>query len=241
MPDPRTPTFEAIRDICPPGVFNDPGNILAVNNILDALGAKRVDEIVVVGRTEAAAIVTGLTPRILIELLSHEAIVPECYKDSEGIWTWGVGVTNKSGHSVHPRYHDKPQPLEHCIGVYLWLLRNNYLPDVLAAFGDRPLTENELGAALSFHYNTGAIRSTKWVRMVLDGDTAAARTFLTTHYLNGGDLTERREKEAALFFDGKWSNDGRTMVYPVRKPSYAPHWSAGKRIDVRPMIEALLP
>lgn len=39
--DPRTGVFDAVRKIAPPGVFNDPGNILALHNILDGLGAAR--------------------------------------------------------------------------------------------------------------------------------------------------------------------------------------------------------
>lgn len=50
MTDPRTPSFEAIRAICPPGVFNEPGNRLALHNLLDAFGAKREGGIVVGGR-----------------------------------------------------------------------------------------------------------------------------------------------------------------------------------------------
>jgi len=42
--DPRTPVFEAVRKIAPPGVFNDPGNMVALHNILDALGAARAAE-----------------------------------------------------------------------------------------------------------------------------------------------------------------------------------------------------
>ncbi len=42
------------------------------------------------------------------------------------------------------------------IGVYLWLLREKYLPAVLAAFGPHDPTEAQFGAALSFHWNTGA-------------------------------------------------------------------------------------
>lgn len=62
-----------------------------------------------------------ITPRIALELIVHEGIVTEAYKDSVGVWTWSVGVTDASGHTVFPRYKDRPQPLEHCIGVYLWL------------------------------------------------------------------------------------------------------------------------
>lgn len=44
MTDPRTPVFEAIRSITPGNVFNDPGNMLAVHNLLDALNAEREDK-----------------------------------------------------------------------------------------------------------------------------------------------------------------------------------------------------
>lgn len=41
MTDPRTPVFEAVRAIGRAGLFNDPGNILALHNLLDAFGAPR--------------------------------------------------------------------------------------------------------------------------------------------------------------------------------------------------------
>lgn len=41
MTDPRKPVFEAIRAISPPGVFNDPGVIAAIHNILDACKAQK--------------------------------------------------------------------------------------------------------------------------------------------------------------------------------------------------------
>lgn len=42
MSDPRKATFDAVRAISPTGLFNDPGNILALNNLLDAFGAQRM-------------------------------------------------------------------------------------------------------------------------------------------------------------------------------------------------------
>jgi hypothetical protein len=41
MSDPRASIFSEVRKIAPPGVFSDPGNILALNNILDALNVPR--------------------------------------------------------------------------------------------------------------------------------------------------------------------------------------------------------
>lgn len=235
--------------------FNDDAFLAEYDRILDAGGMARDDEAAttppapVLAPTAAptasaapsglAGLSAPLTSRIALEIIGHEAIVRELYLDSENVPTWGIGVTSRSGHDVE-RYRDNPQTIRRCIEVYIWLLRTRYLPDVLSGFVGRKLTEAQLAAALSFHYNTGAIRKTSWVDLWLEGKTAEARRFLETHYLNDGDLTERRKSEAALFFDGHWSSDGTTTVWPVKKPSYRPNWGKGERVDIRADVEAAL-
>ena len=177
-----------------------------------------------------------ITPRIALELIAHEGIVTQAYKDSVGVWTWSVGITDASGHKVYPRYKDKPQPLEHCIGVYLWLLREKYLPPVLTAFDSYDPTEAELGAALSFHWNTGAIARASWIKRFVGGDRAGARKAILD-WARPASLLARRRLEQALFFEGKWSGDGTALVYGVAKPSYQP--SRGRRIAVRTLVEGL--
>lgn len=177
-----------------------------------------------------------ITPRIAIELIAHEGIAREAYKDSVGVWTWSVGVTDASGHTVFPRYKDQPQPLEHCLGVYLWLLRTRYLPPVLAAFGKHEPTESELGAALSFHWNTGAIGRASWIARFVRGDVAGARNGML-EWARPASLLERRKREAALFFDGEWTSDGTALVYSVSRPAYRP--VRAQRVDIRPVIEGL--
>jgi len=39
--DPRKPIFDAVRAAAPAGLFNDPGNVLALDNLLDAWGIPR--------------------------------------------------------------------------------------------------------------------------------------------------------------------------------------------------------
>lgn len=177
------------------------------------------------------AAVSAVTERIALELIAHEAIVQEAYKDSVGVWTWGVGVTSASGHSVE-RYKDNPQTIQRCLEVYVWLLNEKYAPDVLKAFGDRKLTEAQFGAALSFHYNTGAIGRATWVKSWLAGREDEARAKFM-EWKKPAAIIERRQKECDLFFDGKWSANGYATVYPVRKPSYAPDWSGAKKVDIR--------
>ena len=182
---------------------------------------------------------TELTARAVAFALSEEGMVLEAYKDSVGVWTWAGGVTNASGHQVHPRYLDQPQTLESALTVTIWLMRQKYLPTVLRAFEGCNLTDGQLAAALSFHWNTGAIGNSSWVRDFKAGHNTAALTFLTTHYLNNGTLKDRRLREAALFFDGVWP----VMlcpIYPVRKPSYTPNWGKADRRDLLPMIEQVM-
>lgn len=172
-----------------------------------------------------------LTKKAMIEIVSHEGIVLEAYKDSKGIWTWGIGVTNASGHHVD-RYKDNPQSIAKVVEIYKWLLETKYLPPVLKAFKGIKLSESQLAAAVSFHYNTGAIETAAWVRSFKEGKISKARKeFL--QWKRPPEIFDRRKKECALFFDGLWSSSGLVTVYTkVNKPSYTPNWKSAKRIDI---------
>ncbi|UIJ43737.1 hypothetical protein LZK98_11610 [Sphingomonas cannabina] len=181
-----------------------------------------------------------ITVPVALEIAGHEALVQEAYLDSVKVWTWGIGVTDKSGHRVQ-RYKDNPQPIARCVEVFIWLLRTKYLPEVQDAFADCALTEAQLAAALSFHFNTGAIHRADWVRAWKMGSVETAHAAFM-NWRSPASIIPRREKERDLFFDGVWSNDGTTLHYDVRKPSYTPNWSSARRIDisgeVRTAIEA---
>ena len=186
----------------------------------------------------------ALTPNIAMELVFHEAIVTQAYRDSAGVWTWGVGITDASGHTVYPRYLDNPQPLHRCLDVFLQVARTRYLPTVDEVFASQPLNEAQAGAALSFHYNTGALKRATWVKDVLAGDDAAARSNIMSWNRAGGNiaagLTRRRAAERDLFFDGKWSNDGTTLVVPIDKPAYSPNIGGAVRAEILSIIQELL-
>lgn len=238
LTNPRKPAFDGVLIV--PGIskdlWNNPGNIHAFNNMLDAWGAER--ELVSIGSKNEPC--NQLTMPILLELLEHEGLVLEAYKDSVGVWTWGGGVTDKSGHLVM-RYKDKPASIEHCLKIYEWLLRVKYLPDVLKAFGDFPLSETQLGGALSFHWNTGAILTADWVKKVKAGDHDGAYAAML-NWSKPKEIIPRRKLERALFFEGRWSSDGVVNIYTrVRKPSYAPDWSSAKPTDIRAELQKLLP
>lgn len=163
---------------------------------------------------------TKLTERTVLEIADHEGVVLEAYLDSKGVWTWGIGVTDASGHMVG-RYKDKPATLERVVEVYEWLLRKKYLPDVLDTFAGHELAEHQIAAALSFHYNTGAIASAHWVKLWKRGKVAEARRAFM-NWISPREIIGRRKCERDLFFDGRWSSDGEVLVFDVKKPGYTP-------------------
>ena len=178
-----------------------------------------------------------ITPKVAAEICYHEGLVRQAYKDSVGIWTWSVGLTNATGHRVD-RYIGKEQPLNHCMGIFLWALEN-YAEAVRAEFAGFDLTEAQFAGALSFHWNTGAIRSASWPDMWKRGDMGAAKSSFLS-WRKPIEILPRRTAEAALFFDGKWSGDGTMTEYARVTSSGSPDWSSATRIEVAHALAELL-
>lgn len=174
---------------------------------------------------------------IAMEIASHEAIVRQAYKDSVGVWTWSVGLTSATGHIVD-RYIGKSQSLEHCLRVYVWAL-DNYADAVRKAFAGIPLTKAQFAAALSFHWNTGAIARASWVKKFKAGDIIGARKAFMD-WRKPASIIGRREKERDLFFEGKWSNAGTMTEYTRVKANGTPDWSSARRINVEKELKAAL-
>lgn len=178
-----------------------------------------------------------ITVKVALEVAAHEAIIRQAYKDSVGVWTWSVGLTSATGHNVE-RYIDNPQTMRHCLEIWLWAMER-YAKDVNEAFAGRELTEAQFAAALSFHWNTGAIKKASWVKSWKAGDVALAeKQFML--YRKPPEIIKRREKERDLFFKSRWSNDGRITEYTRLTARHTPVWISGERRDVTADIRDIL-
>lgn len=175
-----------------------------------------------------------VTTRVAKEVAYHEAIVRQTYVDSVGKDTWSVGLTNATGHTVQ-RYIGKPADLQHCVNVYMWAL-DRYADQVRSVFKGYPLTEAQFAAALSFHWNTGAIRRATWVKSFKAGAIEKARNEFM-NWVTPKEITNRRKAERDLFFDGKWSNDGTILEYTKLNSDRTPRWSSAVRINISQEIE----
>lgn len=172
-----------------------------------------------------------------LEVAHHESVVRQAYKDGGGVWTWSVGLTNSSGHNVE-RYIDNPQSMTKCLEVFVWAL-GKYAKDVNETFEGVDLTQEQFAAALSFHWNTGAIKRASWVKDFKAGDVdKAKRSFM--NWKKPNSIIPRRRAERDLFFDGVWSGDGKTTEYTRLTPSKQPDWGSAVRVDISKEIGDLL-
>lgn len=176
--------------------------------------------------------------RTALEVASHEAIVLETYKDSEGILTVFVGLTKASG--IDPKkYLGKPATMAEGLAAFIDRLDGPYKKAVLEAFEGYTLKPHEFAAALSFHWNTGAIKKATWVKDVKRGDMVAAKKNFM-RYRIPASIINRRTKERDLFFDGTWSNNGKIGWYKKVKPTLSPDWSSRVNIDVTKELTDIL-
>ena len=178
----------------------------------------------------------ALTARAALELASHEALVRQTYKDRVGVLTWCVGMTNATGHRVE-RYVGNPAPLQHCMNLYVWALRN-YAKHVDEVFAGYRLTEAQYAAILSFTWNlgAGALRQASWVGHFKAGRLAEAEKAFKTWRMAGGKVVQglvtRRALEADLLFRGKWSNDGTIIEYTRLRSNMQVDFASAKRVNV---------
>jgi len=173
-----------------------------------------------------------------MEIIQHEAIVRQAYKDSVGVWTWGIGVTSGSGHKVE-RYIGQPQPMKKVLAVYVWLLEDRYAPAVMRAFAGHDLTEAQFAAALSFHWNTGAIGSASWVQQYKSGNISGAKKAFM-NWKKPPEIITRRKSERDLFFDGKWTGNGTAAEYTQVRSSGSIVWGSRKNVDISRSLKLAL-
>ncbi len=140
---------------------------------------------------------------VVLEVASHEALVRQTYKDSAGVLTWCVGMTNATGRRVE-RYIGKPQTVQHCMDIYAWALSNCRA----SARGFQGATADE-GAVRRGGFvplEHGRNRAGSLGALLARGETEKARSAFM-NWIMPKEIAGRRAKERDLFFDGIWSND----------------------------------
>ncbi|WP_339113251.1 lysozyme [Thioclava sp. GXIMD2076] len=142
----------------------------------------------------------------IIALIGHEGIVPGPYFDSQGILSAYVGHTKAAG-GIDPADLPAGMPVD-----FDAALREAFriFREDLAKFEAEveraitvPVEQHEFDAAVSFHFNTGAIARADWVKKLNAGDRAGAAAAIM-NWLRPASITGRRTAERDLFQNGTY-------------------------------------
>lgn len=196
MSDPRAGIFSEVRKIAPPGVFNDPGNILALNNILDALQVPR----------ERPRLQLG--PKGIALIQKWEGYAKDigagrvqAYPDPAtggAPWTIGWGSTGADivEGTIWTQAKAKARFLEHVA---------SFSDGVNRDLAGAPATQDQFDACVSLAYNVGLANfaGSTLLKKHKAGDYAGAALEFAKWNRAGGrvmaGLTNRRADEARLY------------------------------------------
>jgi hypothetical protein len=101
------------------------------------------------------------------------------------------------------------------------------------------LNESQTAAALSFHWNTGAIEKAQWVKDFNAGNKDAAYENIL-QWGSKGLLTERRKSERRLFFNNQWPGSLKVNIYNVNHENYHPIINSPVQTDIIPALTKVM-
>lgn len=165
----------------------------------------------------------------LFALALHEGIVPAPYKDSVGVWTYGIGHTLGAGYPDPSKMaRGMPDNIDAALRDVFDLFRGD-IAKYEAAVNRAvkvPITQAQFDALVSFHYNTGAIGRASFVKRLNAGDVAGATAGFMA-WKKPAEIIPRRKAEQELFAKGVYpggqvtvwqvSNSGRVIWKPARR------------------------
>jgi lysozyme len=145
----------------------------------------------------------------LLEIAEFEGIVPAPYRDSKGIWTWGIGHTAAAGDPDPAKMMmTMPQNIETAIVAVIDQFRidvvryANRVSDAIKV----PVAQHQFDALVSFDFNTGGIYRAQLTAAINRGDPDAARHFMG--WTSPPEIRGRRTAEMNLFKTGDYDANG---------------------------------
>ena len=158
------------------------------------------------------------------DLVLSEGMRLKAYRDSVNVWTIGVGHAATSGKPPIPKA-GMVITREEALRIFASDLAR-YEADVNAVLPNVP--QHVFDGAVSFHFNTGAIKRASWVNTYKRGDMAAARAAFMS-WRKPPEIIGRRTREADLIFKGKYHS--KPVDKPVPTPSTSPFLRKGDGIS----------
>ncbi len=172
-------------------------------------------------------------------LALHEGIVPAPYKDSVGVWTYGIGHTAGAG-APDPAKMGRGMPanLDAALRDVFDTFRRD-LPKYEAGVNRAvrvSISQAQFDALVSFHYNTGAIGKASFVKKLNAGDVAGAAKGIMA-WNKPAEIIPRRKEEQKLFATGTYPG-GLVTVWQV-DGNGGVIWKPAKRLNMPQVMDLL--
>lgn len=193
MTDPRKTIFDAVRKAAPSGLFNDAGNVLALDNLLDAFGVPR-----------AGATGLSVSPEGIALIKEFEGFSAKAYPDpGTGNLPITIGYGSTTDEQGRPIARDAVWTRERAearLAAHVAEFAHG-----VANLVDNKATQSQFDALVSWTYNigTGAAAKSTLIRLHRAGEYTAAANEFAKWVRAGGrvlpGLVRRREAEADLY------------------------------------------
>lgn len=171
-----------------------------------------------------------------VELVGHEGICLSKYKDSVGVWTIGVGATRTEIPDIASWPLDKKISMQEAFD----LLSKSIVKyeDAVNKALLKPIKQYEFDALVSWCYNVGVgwVRKASVIRLINEGAGQGQLHDALMLFKKPSEIIGRRTKEANLLAYGKYSNQGKALLFPVSSSGF-PIYSRGTSINVWEYIE----
>lgn len=149
----------------------------------------------------------------MLEIVEHEGLVLGPYKDSVGVWTYGVGHTNAAG-KLNPEKMDKVDTrtwTKERVDQEIYSILDLFLAD-LSSYEARvnnsikvPLKQHQFDALVSFDFNTGGIYRANLTKDINSGNMSG-NGFMG--WVKPKEIIKRRTAEQNLFRTGNYEANG---------------------------------
>jgi len=180
-----------------------------------------------------------VSPEGIAALVIHEGIVPAPYLDSVGVLTYGVGHTAAAG-SPTPASMERGMPVDLDAALRdVFEVFEKDLEKYSAAVRRAvkvPMAKHEFDAAVSFHFNTGAIGRASWVKHWNAGNKPEAVKGIMS-WKKPPEIIKRRKQERDLFAYGTYPS-GKATVWEVSKSGKV-IWKAARRLSMSDILNLM--
>lgn len=174
----------------------------------------------------------------LVELVGHEGVCLSKYKDSVGVWTIGIGATKTEIPDLALWSLTKAITVQQAFE----LLSKSIVKyeDAINNALVRPILQTQFDALVSWCYNVGVGWAKKATVIELlnheeykrkDPEHQKMLYNALMMFRKPPEILNRRSKEARLLAYGKYSNDGKALLFPVSSNGY-PMYGKGTTINV---------